>query len=357
MVNLRLLKALARRGWRVQAAVLFERPSQPRVDVSFYLDFLLDGFPARGIASKMVLPWRIAVHARNADLVIGGLELAATNYGFLAARLSRRPFLSWTHTAFAQHQYTAGPLDRWVSHWVYRHCRNVVFPSSGALASLAKALGGQPLGVRWHVIENFLEGIPPKSSDPPDKELYRKPVLIGVGRLVREKAFDRLIRAHAVLRAQGIDHHLIILGDGPERERLQRLVQELSLEASAFLPGHVSDPWPWLSYAHVFAMCSQYEGLPLVLLEAMAAGLPCVAMDCESGPREILQDGAFGLLTSDGDEGAFYEALARVFCDPQLRVELSTKAQLRAKHYSKEHIVPRWEGLFHQLIGRHNRWS
>lgn len=357
LMNLRLARALVRRGWEVQLAVLFERPTAPFVEQRFYAGLPLCRLGARDMLGKMLLPWRLVGLARKADLVIGGLELAATNYGFVAARIARRPFVSWTHIAFGRHQLTAGPLDRLVSHGVYRLCQDVVFPSCGALESLSQALGGKPDGARWQVIENFLEPAPPRSARPPDQRICTKPVLLGVGRLTAQKAFERLIRAHVALRAQGIDHNLVILGDGPERERLRALIKKEGAEPSAFLMGHTDNIWPWLYHAHVFAVCSHYEGFSLVLLEAMAAGLPCVAMDCESGPREILQDGAYGLLTPADDEIAFQAALARLFRDPHLRSELAMKARARAEHYTEDRIVPQWEELFRKLIKERNPWN
>ncbi|ROQ90783.1 glycosyltransferase [Desulfosoma caldarium] len=357
-MNPRVLRALARRGWPVEAAVLFERPNVPLIKESYRVGVPWRFLRAKDLLDKAFLPLRLAALARRADLVIAGMEYAATNYGYLAARLARRPFISWTHIAFGPHQYAAGPLDRLISRWVYRRTRDVVFPSYGALDSLQQALGVRPSGARWHVIENFLEKPPPPPTEgPPDSQMYSKPVLIGVGRLCGQKAFHRLIRAHAALRGQGIDHHLVIVGEGPERVKLQELILDLGVESSAFLPGHVANPWPWLCHAQIFALCSRYEGLPLALMEAMKAGLPCVAMDCPGGLREVLQNGAFGLLTPAEDEGAFQAALARLFGDANLRWDLSAKARLRASYYTEERILPQWESLLRQVIKEGIRWG
>jgi glycosyltransferase involved in cell wall biosynthesis len=202
------------------------------------------------------------------------------------------------------------------------------------------------------VVENFL----PKTSITPEAKaidplLLSRPVILGVGRLAKEKAFDRLIRAHAKLLKMGLDQHLVILGEGPKRTELLREAQRLGVAATTFLPGHVPNVPDWLERATIFALCSKYEGLPLVILEAMAAGTPIVAMDCPSGPREILQDGYAGLLVPEGDETAFTEALAALLTSPELRARYSERGKQRAAYYCPERIVPQWESLFKEIAG------
>ena len=179
--------------------------------------------------------------------------------------------------------------------------------------------------------------------------IFARPVIIGVGRLVTQKAFDRLIRAHAALLGQGLNQHLVILGDGPIRCALNKLVKHLGVEQTVFMPGHVSNVRDWLTHSIVFALCSDYEGLPLVLLEALAAGLPVVSMDCPSGPREILQDGRYGRLVPAGDEPAFQHALGELLLSAKDQVAYSRLGRKRARHYSAERILPIWERLLWQV--------
>jgi glycosyltransferase involved in cell wall biosynthesis len=350
-MNLRLARQLRLRGWQVSIAVLFDRPVAVTAAQLEGLDTVQ--LRARGPFAKARLPMQLARLAAHADVVLGGMEFAATNYGYVAARLVSKPFISWTHIAFHRHQYSARRLDRWISGKVYKRLRRVVFPSFGALNSLRRVVGSAPRHAQWQVIENFFDDVPcsPKSSVP-DCKVYTKPVIIGVGRFVTQKAFDRLIRAHAALRAQGGDQHLVLLGDGPQRETLHQLVRELDVERSVFMPGHVQDVRPWLDHATIFALCSNYEGLPLVLLEAMQAGLPVVSMDCPSGPREILDGGRFGVLVPDQDEVSFQRALAHLLQSPQEREKFSMLGKIRVEHYSADRIVPLWENLLLQVARR-----
>lgn len=348
-MNFALAQKLQSRGWQVRLAVLFDRATAIALAQ-------LSGLPilrlnARGTLSKLRALARLTALARETDIVIGGMEFAATTYSYLAARQAGKPFLSWMHTAFARHQYSAPLLDRWLSRLVYRRCQHVVFPSHGARAALARALGEQPAGAKWTVIENFLPDLA-QSGPAPDAKALTKPLVLGIGRLVTVKAFDRLLRAHAALRAQGLDHHLALLGEGPLREALTLQARALEVEESVFLPGHVGNVREWLRHATVFALCSRYEGFSLALLEALAAGVPAVAMDCPSGPREILLDGAVGRLVPADDEAAFTRALGEMLRDPKQRAHFAELGRRRARDYTAERIVPSWEALLEEILAR-----
>jgi glycosyltransferase involved in cell wall biosynthesis len=201
-------------------------------------------------------------------------------------------------------------------------------------------------------VENFIS-LPTPAPSPPAAAIYAKPVLLGVGRLVDEKAFDRLIRAHVALRRQGLDHHLVILGDGPLRQTLLAQAQALRVADTVFLPGHVNNVADWMAHATVFALSSRYEGFALVVLEALAAGVPVVAMDCPAGPREILQDGRYGPLVPEGDEAALTQAIEAQLREPEQRARLSALGKERARDYAPERIVPKWEALLAEIMARH----
>jgi len=346
-MNLRLAQQLASRGWAVRVAILFNRPQLvPELSLK---DLEVRHLNAQSTFSKLMLPLRLALHARKSDIVIGGMELAATNYGFCAARLARRAFVSWTHIAYNEHQYTTGKIDRCISKLIFRHTDRIVFPSAGARDSLKLALGNQRARTDWRVIANFSESSCPKINTAPS-EAFRKPCIISVGRLVSQKAFARLIRVHAKLRREGHAHHLVIVGDGPLRDELEEAAENLGVHETVFLPGHSDNVADWLRHATVFALCSNYEGFSLALLEALDAGLPTVAMDCPSGPREILQNGYVGVLTELGDESAFQKALSCLLTSKNLRNTLSQRAKKRAADYRPEYIVPLWENFLLSAI-------
>jgi glycosyltransferase involved in cell wall biosynthesis len=121
------------------------------------------------------------------------------------------------------------------------------------------------------------------------------PVVLGVGRLTHQKNFELLIRAFQRVKDQ-ISARLVILGEGEMRSSLEALAAELSLQESIDLPGNVTNPYAFMAKSAVFVLSSRYEGLPTVLVEAMACACPVVSTDCPSGPREILNGEEYGHL-------------------------------------------------------------
>lgn len=135
------------------------------------------------------------------------------------------------------------------------------------------------------------------------------PVVLAVGRFTPQKDFGTLLRAvEHVRRERPI--RLLILGDGPERPRLEALVDELGLGEAVDLPGWVMNPYPYMVRADAYVLSSRWEGLPSVLIEALYCGAPIVATDCPSGPMEILDGGRYGRLVPVGDVDALARAIA-----------------------------------------------
>jgi glycosyltransferase involved in cell wall biosynthesis len=175
--------------------------------------------------------------------------------------------------------------------------------------------------------------------------------LAAMGRLVPSKQFDVLIRVFAGLARDYPDWRLTIWGEGPMREALQRQIDSAGLSARVRLAGRTSGPWQALACASAFAMTSAVEGFPNVLLEAMAIGLPCVSMDCPSGPAEISRQGQDALLTPPGDEPALAQTLARVMADADLRAQLGQRAALSVRErYGLPAVLALWQALLDSVI-------
>ncbi|NLG84439.1 MAG: glycosyltransferase [Firmicutes bacterium] len=126
------------------------------------------------------------------------------------------------------------------------------------------------------------------------------PVVLSVGRLTPAKDYPTLIKAFALVCKER-PARLMILGEGEERPTLEALIKELDLTQYIALPGFVENPYKYMKRAACFVLSSQWEGLPTVLIEAIALGVPVVATDCPSGPREILEGGRLGTLVPPGD--------------------------------------------------------
>ncbi|MFB2936528.1 glycosyltransferase [Aerosakkonemataceae cyanobacterium BLCC-F154] len=137
------------------------------------------------------------------------------------------------------------------------------------------------------------------------------PVILGVGRFVKQKDFPTLIKAFAEVRKQQLAR-LMILGGGRERSNLESLVSELNLENDVALLNFVKNPFAYMARAAVFVLSSAWEGLPTVLIEAMAVGTNVVATNCPSGSDEILANGKYGFLVPVGDSSAIAQAILSI---------------------------------------------
>ncbi len=141
------------------------------------------------------------------------------------------------------------------------------------------------------------------------------PIIIGAGRLTRQKDFPTLLRAFARLR-EAQPCRLILLGEGQQRTMLESLAAELGVADDVSLPGFAPNPYAYLARASLFVLSSAWEGSPNVLTEALTLGIPVVATDCPSGPREILEGGRYGKLCPVGDVEALARAMRETLQDP-----------------------------------------
>lgn len=140
-------------------------------------------------------------------------------------------------------------------------------------------------------------------------------VIIGVGRLEVRKDFPTLLRAFARV-VQNQQCRLVICGDGPQQESLRDLADQLDIQERVCFLGWVENPYKYMSQSDVFVLSSSNEGFANVIVEALAVGCPVVSTDCESGPAEILEDGAWGKLVPVGDEKVMANSIKQVLVEP-----------------------------------------
>ena len=200
----------------------------------------------------------------------------------------------------------------------YRWADEVVAVSEGVARDLTVTARLSPEQV--HVLHNpivtrELVELAHAGLDQPWFAAGAPPVVLAVGRLSPQKDFPTLIRAFAARRNRSA--RLMILGEGPERPRLEAMVASLGSTSEIVLPGFVANPFAYMARAAVFVLSSAWEGMPGALIQALACGAPVVATDCESGPREVLQNGRFGRLVPVGDVSALAEAIDTTLAEPR----------------------------------------
>jgi len=175
------------------------------------------------------------------------------------------------------------------------------------------------------------------------------PILLSISRFTKQKGLDTLIKAFNIL-VMKMDLRLIILGKGPQKEFLKKMLKDFSLTDKVSLEGFHNNPYGFLSKATIFILSSRYEGFPVVMLEALACRTPIISTDCKSGPREILKGGKYGLLVPVEDENALSDGIIRLLKDENLRKKLSKLGQERASDFSIEHIVEQYENILYEVI-------
>lgn len=176
--------------------------------------------------------------------------------------------------------------------------------------------------------------------------------VIAVGRLDYQKGFDRLIRAWDLVQRSGrfADWRLDIFGQGEWHDMLQAMIDERGLAATTRLCRPTSQIGDEYARSSLLAMSSHYEGFPMVMIEAMASGLPVVSFDYKCGPKDIIRPEENGLLVRDGDEEGLAQALMTLMEDDVLRMRMSQRAREVVKSYSEEVVMARWMRLFTSIV-------
>ena len=174
-------------------------------------------------------------------------------------------------------------------------------------------------------------------------------MVVSVGRLCSQKAYDLLIAAHAKVLESGLDHRLVLIGHGPDKAALIKLATELGVNDSVLFLGRLDNPFSIVARSSLFCCSSRYEGRSLVVAEAAALGVPIVSTNCPTGPREILEDGLYGDLVEVESVSALATAIEKHLRDPQRLIIKAAASMKQADRLSVEKSATKYINL----IGQH----
>ncbi len=287
---------------------------------------------------ERILQLRKALQQGCPDVIIGFSEHMSIMLLLASWGLSI-PVIVFEHTDPRQ-----APLDRaWAALrlWCYRRAKGIVL-----LTEELKQVAAQSWPERLlHTIPNpavVEEG----AEEPLPFELPPR-FVVAMGRLVSIKGFDMLLEAFA--RVGSDDWSLVILGEGEERQRLERQVRIHGLEGRVMLPGRVDKPFQVLRQAQLFVLSSRFEGFPMALVEAMACGLPAVSFNCPTGPSDIIRDGIDGILVPREDVDALARAMQRLMEDDEMRIRLGSRAPDVRARFDLKKVMGQWDRLLESV--------
>lgn len=178
--------------------------------------------------------------------------------------------------------------------------------------------------------------------------------IISVGRLDEQKGYDRLIDAWAMISSKYPDWTISVFGEGNQEAMLRQKIEQKNIAQSFKLENPVKNIADKYLDSSVYVMSSRFEGFPMVLLEAMACGLPVVSFDCPDGPAEIIVDGSNGFLVENGDIRLLADKIAFLIGNEEARIKMGAKAKETAQLYTQDAIMNKWIDLFNSLKNRSN---
>ncbi|MDO5667109.1 MAG: glycosyltransferase [Alcaligenaceae bacterium] len=340
-------------------------PLDDRVD----LHWLAQDLPNSGLLSRVIKPLvlRRLLKQRQPDVVVSFL----TNVNITALLATRGldiPVIVCERT---------NPLSDSHLPRLLRKLRKVLYPQASAVMMQTEAAARDyaertPSVKRVPTIPNpisdalldelqAVQAMVTVEESQTEPSASRPKVLLSMGRLVELKQFGFLIDCFAEVAKDFPDWQLHIYGSGPLATKLQGQIEALALSEQVFLKGATTKPWETMRRADAFAMTSEREGFPNVLLEAMANGLATIAIDCPYGPAELSLGGELGLLVplkmspteavySQITRSDFIDGLRKLMGDELLRQNLARQGQVHVlQTYSQDNVLQRWEQLFQVL--------
>ncbi|MEW6183484.1 MAG: glycosyltransferase [Bacillota bacterium] len=296
------------------------------------------------------------LRANNFDAVLTFLWLPSLLCALALRGLKRRPKFVWS----VQSDLEADFASRWlgglrsllVKRYIPPQVAHYIAISEGVAGKITKVLRIPLPGIT--IIPNAIDlTVIDKLKEEKPADLKNKAPgrlrLISVGRLAPQKAHHDLLAGFAeACKSSAQDLELVILGEGPERNRLESLIAELGIEGRVFLPGVAANPYAWMYESDAFVLASAWEPFGIVITEALAAGLPVITTATDGG-KDIVGSSGAGIMVPVGDKSALSRAILSLVSAPEKRAALGRKARERAKDFDAAAIVPLYDTVLKQV--------
>ena len=293
--------------------------------------------------------------SKNYDMLIGGLELFPSYLSILIGKFQGKKVIITNHIFLSKYIEEVCPRSKALLHKtltmvINRFADCIVSVSAVATDDLKKNffLPKSKLTYIYNPID-FAE-INKLAQEPIEnkyKHIFLKKTIISIGRLDVQKGFDLLIKAAALIK--NLDFNVVILGKGKDEKELKLLAKKLAIDDKIYFLGFQKNPFKFLKHSRCYVMSSRSEGFGIVLVEAMALGRPVISVDCSAGPREILENGEYGILVPAGDIKGLANVIKESLENDELIEYFSKKAIQRAKEFDIKLIGEKWLNLLSQI--------
>ena len=265
--------------------------------------------------------------------------------------LSERPLAIINHGNPEQFLKKQNFILRYLTKLAYQKADKVISVSKGVMENTKKNFNLRDNQCTFIYNGFDLEDILKKSQEKVEHPWFKEdiPIILSAARLdASSKDFPVLLKAFLKAR-KSLKARLVILGDGPQKEELEKLAKDLNIEKDVWFAGFQKNPYKFMSKSRVFLLSSKFEALPLVLVEAMICGVPVISSDCDFGPREILENGKYGILVPTGDAEKMAEAIIKVLTDRELSEKLTERGGERMHNFRIEKVLPAYAQLFDEI--------
>jgi len=354
-VTVTIINGLAKRGYDIEL-LLSRADGALQSELSEEVEVVELGpprFPALGVAEHART---LVKHLRRRQPAVLFTHLAHVSVVTLAARTAVDIDTAVVPTHHKSFHTAPDPSlkDRAVRQLVprfYPKADRVIAVSGGVADSLARhtPVAREDISVLHNPVD--VETVRERARTPVDHRWLdddETDVVLFVGRHENQKDLETWLRAFERVHDEHPTARAIIVGTGSRHEDVRSMAEQRGLDDVVSMPGYVENPYQYMGQADVFLLSSRYEGLPTVLIEALACGCPVVATACPSGPREILDDGEYGPLAPVGDAAALAEGVGTALSDP---VDAETLGR-RADEFATPAVIDNYERFIHEQIPR-----
>lgn len=305
---------------------------------------------------KLFILFGIRIFQINPDLIIcfgGGPHSNATFYYIskIFSPKSKIIFIEQGNTRYLFNKQNF--IVKFLTKISFKNVDKIVAASEGVSQDIKNLFNLK--NEKTTFVYNFIdiEKIQVLSNEEIDEEIFKnklKPIILAVNRLdLHQKDIITLLKAFSLV-VQNLDAYLVIVGEGPDRLKIETEIKELCLESNVFLLGHKNNPYKYMKNSDVFVLSSFHEGMPIVLIEAIACDLPVIATDCDFGPREIIKDGYNGFLVPVGNPQIMSEKILIILKNKEIREKFIKNAKANLDTFSIDSSLSKYKKIIEKIL-------